>query len=289
MELGGVDLILGIKWLETLGKVVMDWKEMTMSFVKDGKQIKLRSSEKDQRNEDKFLEPDALRSIVGERMQVIEGLLWTMVQGEPSKILSRLTESQQRELKELLGNHLGVFKEPKGIPPLRDVTHSINLQPASQVVSVRPYRYSQYQKDEIERQVHKMLGQEIIRESTSTFSSPIILVRKKDNLWRMCIDYRALNKVTILDKYPIPVVEELIDELQGAHYFSKLDLKSRYHQIRMKEEDVHKTAFRTYEGHYEFLVMPFRLTNVPAMFQSARIGCLSRSSEGLCWSFLMIY
>lgn len=79
MELGGIDLILGIKWLETLGKVVMDWKEMTMSFVKDGKQIKLKSTEKDQRNEDKFLEPDASRTIVGARMQVLEGLLWTVV------------------------------------------------------------------------------------------------------------------------------------------------------------------------------------------------------------------
>ena len=177
-------------------------------------------------------------------------------------------KSVDPRLQQLLSKFSGLFMEPTGLPPQRAHDHHIPLQDNSNPVATKPYRYPYYQKTAIEKLVTELLNTGVIRPSNSPFSSPVVLVKKHEESWRMCVDYRSLNKITIKDKFPIPAVDELLDELHGAKFFSKLDLRSGYHQIRVRPEDISKTAFRTHHGHFEFLVMPFGLTNAPSTFQA---------------------
>ncbi|KAA3460519.1 DNA/RNA polymerases superfamily protein [Gossypium australe] len=157
-------------------------------------------------------------------------------------------------------------EELPGLPPDREVEFGIDLLPGTAPVSIAPYRMAPKELVELKAQIQELLDRGFIRPSVSPWGAPVLFVKKKDGTMRMCIDYRQLNKLTIKNKYPLPRIDDLFDQLKGAAVFSKIDLRSGYHQLKVKEADIHKTAFRTRYGHYEFLVMPFGLTNAPAAF-----------------------
>ncbi|XP_042016453.1 uncharacterized protein LOC121764507 [Salvia splendens] len=264
----GPDVILGMRWLESLGKVSADFVRKTLEFTHGERPVFLQG-----------LMPGpkqiSLHSLYTLTTQPTDHEFYEIV---PIDSGTEAVEGSSREdfppglpngILAVLNTHRAVFEQPRGMPPPRQFDHRIHLLPGTRPINVRPYRYPYFQKTEIERQVRDMLEQGIIRHSHSPFSSPVLLIRKKDGTFRFCIDYRALNKATVPDHFPIPTAEELFDELGGARYFTKLDLRSGYHQIRMNGDDIFKTAFRTHDGHFEFLVMPFGLTNAPSTFQAA--------------------
>ncbi|GJX58426.1 putative reverse transcriptase domain-containing protein [Tanacetum coccineum] len=160
-----------------------------------------------------------------------------------------------------------VFPEDlPGLPPARSVEFQIDLIPGAAPVARAPYRLAPSEMKELSEQLQELSDKGFIRPSSSPWGAPVLFVKKKDGSFRMCIDYRELNKLTVKNRYPLPRIDDLFDQLQGSSIYSKIDLRSGYHQLRVREQDIPKTAFRTRYGHYEFQVMPFGLTNAPAVF-----------------------
>jgi len=190
------------------------------------------------------------------------------------------------EIQSILDQYATVFGEIlPGQRLNRGFEHTIELEHGIQAVITTPYRHPKAYRDEIERAIHELLALGHIQPSTSPFASFVVLVKKKDGTLRMCIDYTALNKKTLKNRYPKPKINELMDELKGARFFSKIDLRSGYHQIRVREQDIPKTAFRCHYGHFEFLVMPFGLTNAPATFQS----CMNHIFRSHVRKFVLVF
>ncbi|WVZ85147.1 hypothetical protein U9M48_032098 [Paspalum notatum var. saurae] len=178
------------------------------------------------------------------------------------------TEAQLIKKIPVVSDFLDVFpKELPGLPPDRDIEFAIELVPSTAPVSKRPYRMAPNEPKELKTQLQEQLDKGFIRPSSSPWSCPALFVEKKDQGdKRLCVDYRPLNAVTFKNKYPLPHIDILFDQLGGATVFSKIDLRSGYHQIKVRQEDIPKTAFSTRYGLYEYLVMSFGLTNAPAFF-----------------------
>ncbi|GJW74482.1 putative reverse transcriptase domain-containing protein, partial [Tanacetum coccineum] len=150
-----------------------------------------------------------------------------------------------------------------GIPPARQVEFQIDLVPGAAPVAWAPYRLAPSEIKELVEQLQELSDKGFIRPISSPWGAPVLFVKKKDGSFRMCIDYRELDKLTVKNRYPLPRIDDLFDQLQGPSVYSKIDLRSGYHQLRVREEDIPKTAFKMRYGHYEFHVMPFCLTNAP--------------------------
>ncbi|CAN6166061.1 unnamed protein product [Urochloa humidicola] len=252
LSLSSYDMILGLDWLEQHSPMKVHWRQKWM-------QIPYQTD-----------------------VVTLYGVVPSLPDGAIVQVCSVEVIADEEvkvhipaEIQSLIEEFAGLFEVPSELPPSRSCDHSIPLVEGAVPVNVRPYRFAPALKDEIERQVSEMLKQGIIQKSNSPFSSSVLLVKKKDGTWRFCVDYRHLNAITLKSKYPVPIIDEFLDELYQASWFSCLDLAAGFHQIRMKEGEEYKTAFQTHHGHFEFRVMAFGLTGAPGSFQDAMNSTLA--------------
>ncbi|GJX78546.1 putative reverse transcriptase domain-containing protein [Tanacetum coccineum] len=231
---GSFDVIVGMDWLSQHKAVIVCHEKVVEIPVEDSRILRVH----------------------GERAVGITKALKSAKEDEPK--LSNISVVREFE---------DVFREDfSGLPPQRQVEFRIDLIPGAMPIAKSPYRLAPLEMQELSRQLQELQDKGFIRPSHSSWGAPVLFVKKKDGLLHMCIDYRELNKLTIKNRYPLLRIVDLFDQLHGSRYFSKIDLRSGYHQLRVHEDDIPKTAFRTRYGHFEFTVMPFGLTNAPVIF-----------------------
>jgi hypothetical protein len=234
LESSGIDVILGIDYLTKYDGVISCAKRMV-----------------------------TLTSPQGERVEVNVSMPATA-----EAMVNQLEEKSLEHIR-IVCEYSDVFlEELPGMPPDRDIEFSIELLPRTAPISKRAYRMDVKDLIELKKQIEELLEKVFIRPSSSLWGAPVLFMSKKDGSRRMCVDYRSLNDVTIKNKYPLPRIEDLFDQMRGAKVFSKIDIRSGYHQLKIRTKDIPKTAFTTRYGLYEFLVMSFGLTNAPAYFMN---------------------
>ncbi|KAK8916356.1 hypothetical protein KSP39_PZI022892 [Platanthera zijinensis] len=252
LPLSEFDIILGMDWL-TKNEAIINCKEKEITFKINDTQCTFKGlSEVSKVIISSLKAIKKLRKGYEATLVMIKGI--NVVAGEPTTV-------------PVVCDFLEVFPEElPGLPPSRDVEFTIDLVEGAKPVAKAPYRMAPKELAELKSQLQELLDKDFIRPSTSPWGAPVLFVKKKDGSFRLCVDYRELNKLTIRNQYPLPRIDDLFDQLSNAKVFSKIDLRSGYHQMRIKEDDIYKTAFSTRYGHFEFVVMPFGLTNAPAVF-----------------------
>ncbi|XP_010535286.1 PREDICTED: uncharacterized protein LOC104810638 [Tarenaya hassleriana] len=249
----GYDLILGMDWL-TVHQAHIDCRRRVIQFTDAAGKFEFMG--------DRARNPFPIISAFRASRMMRKG-------NEAFLVVVTATQETEMRLDEtpVVRDFPDVFPEElPGLPPEREVDFCIDVIPGTEPVSKTPYRMAPSEMAELKKQLNELIEKGFIQPSVSPWGAPVLFVKKKDGSMRLCIDYRGLNQVTIKNRYPLPRIDELLDQLQGAQWFSKIDLRSGYHQIGVKAGDVQKTAFRTRYGHFEFVVMPFGLTNAPAVF-----------------------
>ncbi|GKA78236.1 putative reverse transcriptase domain-containing protein [Tanacetum coccineum] len=253
IELGAFDVIIGMDWLADNDAVIICGKKEVHIPIK---------------NRTLVVKGDSNSS----RLKVISCIkARKYIERGCHLFLAHVTEKEKSEKRledvPVIRDFPEVFPDDlPGLPPSRQVEFKIDLVPGAAPVARAPYRLAPSEMKELSEQLKELLEKGFIRPSSSPWGAPVLFVKKKDGSFRMCIDYRELNKLTVKNRYPLPRIDDLFDQLQGSSVYSKIDLRSGYHQLRVREEDIPITAFRTRYGHYEFQVMPFGLTNAPAVF-----------------------
>ncbi|GJU26812.1 putative reverse transcriptase domain-containing protein [Tanacetum coccineum] len=259
VELGSFDVIIGMDWLAKYhALIVCDEKVVRIPYGNEV--LIIRGDNCDSGSKLNIISCTKTQKYIEKGCQVYL-----------AQVTSKKAEdkSEERRLEDvpIVREFPEVFPEDlPGLPPARQVEFQIDLVPGAAPVARAPYRLAPAEMQELSTQLQELSDKGFIRPSSSPWGAPVLFVKKKDGSFRMCIDYRELNKLTVKNRYPLPRIDDLFDQLQGSRVYSKIDLRSGYHQLRVHEEDISKTAFKTRYGHYEFQVMPFGLTNAPTVF-----------------------
>ena len=276
------DVVLGRPWLQEENPVI-DWKNLKVTCRNTGKLLFNLHLQAAQPTISLVTIEEAARAL---RSKHNVGFVAKLCMAQDSTQLgTAFGAGNDAKLRNLLHKYEDVFKEPTGLPPKRSWDHRIKLESAEQP-NLPTFRMSPAELKEVKLQIEDLLNKGWIRPSSSPFGAPILFVRKKDGTLRMCVDYRRLNAITVKDRTPIPRVDELLDVLGKASVFTSLDLYKGYHQCRVVEEDVQKTAFKTHFGSFEFTVLPFGLTNAPATFQRMMNAVLAPWLHNCCVVYL---